>query len=409
MIVFALNSRVVACIPLQAADLRLRENLPMFQPLTNASNFAWVLIGRIARREHIRLISALSLAWIASSGFAQSELAKPPVSQHDVWYEAYRFRNGETLDHLHLHYATMGAPHRDAKGEVDNAVLVLHWTGNSGASMLTPEYKAELYGQGRPLDATRYFLIVPDNVGHGASSRPSDGLRTSFPHYGYEDMVDLQHKLVTETLGIKHLRAILGTSMGGMNAWQWAERYPDAMDGIMPVVAFPTKVTGRNLLWRRIVVDEIRSDPDWNGGHYAKEPSAYFQAYRLLRMMIDGVPHQQVLITGKAAAETYLESIDRQVASYDANDLLYSLESSADYDPEPALASVKTDVFALNFADDEFNPNQLGILEKLIVRVPKARFVVQAGTPQSFGHLTMAHPHLWSDHVAFFMRSLPHR
>jgi homoserine O-acetyltransferase len=192
------------------------------------------------------------------------------ANQSDAWFDSYRFRDGTAMDRVRIHYATLGTPHRNAQGDVDNAVLVLHWTGADGRALLTPTYMRALFDSGRPLDARRYYLIFADSVGHGRSSKPSDGLRARFPKYGYRDMVDLQHRLVTQTLGIKHLHAILGMSMGGMNAWQWAEVYPDAMDGIMPVVSQPIPVSGRNLLWRRMVIDDIRSDPEWQEGNSAR-------------------------------------------------------------------------------------------------------------------------------------------
>jgi homoserine O-acetyltransferase len=332
----------------------------------------------------------------------QSTEAKPS----DALFENYRFRSGETLDKLRLHYATLGAPHHNAQGEIDNAVLVLHWTNASGGALLTPNYMKALFAPGQPLDASRYYLIFPDNVGHGLSSKPSDGLKAKFPNYGYNDMVDLQHKLVTETLGIKHLHAILGMSMGGMNAWQWAEAYPDAMDGIMPVVALPIKVSGRNLLWRRIVIDGIRSDPEWRNGDYDHPPAGLLKGYTIVRMMIDGVQHLQQEIPDGQAADKFLGELKRQASNNDANDTLYSLKSSADYDPEPNLAAVKTKVLALNFGDDEFNPESLNILTSLMSQVRNGRAVVQPGTTKSFGHLTMAHPELWANHVADFMNGL---
>jgi homoserine O-acetyltransferase len=332
----------------------------------------------------------------------QSTEAKPS----DAWFENYRFRSGETLDKLRLHYATLGAPHHNAQGEIDNAVLVLHWTNASGGALLTPNYVKALFAAGQPLDANRYYLIFPDNVGHGLSSKPSDGLKAKFPNYGYNDMVDLQHKLVTETLGIKHLHAILGMSMGGMNAWQWAEAYPDAMDGIMPVVALPTKVSGRNLLWRRIVIDGIRSDPEWKNGDYDQPPAGLLKGYAILHMMIDGVQHLQQEIPDGQAADKFLNELKRQASNNDANDTLYSLKSSGDYDPEPNLAAIKTKVLALNFGDDEFNPQSLNILTSLMSQVRNGRAVVQPGTTKSFGHLTMAHPELWANHVADFMNGL---
>ncbi|WP_213736133.1 alpha/beta fold hydrolase [Bradyrhizobium sp. dw_411] len=330
----------------------------------------------------------------------------PAAKQADVDYENYTFRSGEKLDKVRIHYATMGTPHRGKDGEVDNAVLVQHWTGADSRAVLTPLYTKSLYDPGQPLDAQKYYLIFTDNVGHGRSSKPSDGLRTKFPNYGYLDMVDLQHRLVTETLGIKRLHAILGMSMGGMNAWQWAEAYPDAMDGVMPVVTLPIKVSGRNLIWRRMAIDYIKGDPEWNDGNYKGSLRGWTQAYELLRLMIDGVPHMQAIAPDGAGADKFIAEAKAQSAAANPTDVLYSLKSSADYDPEPELGKIKAKLFALNFGDDEFNPDELNLLETLTPRVKNGRYVVQPGSPESFGHLTMAHPELWSKHVAEFMREL---
>ena len=342
----------------------------------------------------------------AGNGSPWAQQVSSAATQADAWFDNYQFRDGSTLPRLRLHYATLGTPHHNAEGEIDNAVLVLHWTGANGGNLLSPNYMNALFDPGRPLDARRYYLIFPDNVGHGQSSKPSDGLKAGFPNYGYRDIVDLQHKLVTETLGIKHLHAILGMSMGGMNAWQWAETYPDAMDGVMPVVSLPIKVSGRNLLWRRMVIGAIRSDPEWNGGNYSRSPAGWLQGYEILRMMIDGVPHLQTIIPDGSAADKFIADARRQAAAADANDVLYSLKSSEDYDPEPGLRSIKTKVFALNFADDEFNPQGLHVLERLMPQVQHGRFVVQPGSETSFGHLTMARPELWANHVGEFLREL---
>jgi homoserine O-acetyltransferase len=328
------------------------------------------------------------------------------AAQADAFFDNYRFRDGEILPRLRIHYSTLGSPHRNAQGQIDNAVLVIHWTGADGKTLLSKNYMEALFAPGRPLDATRYFLILPDNVGHGQSSKPSDGLKAAFPKYGYADMVDLQHRLVTEKLGIEHLHAILGMSMGGMNAWQWAEAYPDAMDGIMPVVSMPIPISGRNMLWRRIVVDAIRSDPQWNGGNYTAPPQGWLKAFPLMGMMLDGVPHLQVLVPDAPAADRFIADARSQAITIDANDILYSLSSSADYDPQPGLAAIKTKVYALNFADDEFNPVELRVLEELMPKVHGGRFTVQPASARSLGHLTMAHPELWSEHVAEFMRWL---
>jgi homoserine O-acetyltransferase len=339
----------------------------------------------------------------ANHSSATADLA--PV-QADAFFDNYRLRNGETFEPLRLHFATLGTPHRNAQGEVDNAVMVLHWTGNSGASLLTPEYIKSLFAASQPLDANHYYLIFPDNLGHGQSSRPGDGLRARFPHYGYNDLVDLQHKLITETLGIKRLHAILGMSMGGMNAWQWAEAYPDNVKAIMPVVALPVPISGRNLLWRRIVIADIRNDPDWQRGDYVKPPLGFEEGFQVLRMMIDGVPHLQEVVNNTKAAENFMAAAATQNAQSDPNDLLYSLEASQDYDPEPGLATIKAKVYALNFSDDEFNPDGLGLLQSRMKLVKNGSYVVQTGSPDSFGHLTMAHPSLWAARVREFMNSL---
>jgi homoserine O-acetyltransferase len=340
-----------------------------------------------------------------SSVFA--EYVNPAAKQSDVWFDNYRFRDGELLPRLRLHYATLGSPRLNAKGEIINAVLVLHWTGADGTMLQGPHYMKALFAPGRPLDAEKYYVIFPDNVGHGKSSKPSDGLKMKFPKYGYRDIVDLQHRLVTETLGIKHLHAILGMSMGGMNAWQWAEAYPNEMDGVMPVVALPIPISGRNLLWRRVLIDLITSDPEWDAGNYTKAPRGWVHAYANARWMIDGVPHLQATVVDVAAADAFIEEAEKEASARDANDLIYSLRSSMnDYNPEPGLTSIKTMVYALNFDDDEFNPAELHILEQLMPRVPHGQYAIQPGSSSSFGHLTMAHPELWADHVATFMKEL---
>jgi homoserine O-acetyltransferase/O-succinyltransferase len=232
------------------------------------------------------------------------------------------------------------------------------------------------------------------------------GLRAKFPNYGYGDMVDIQHKLVAETLGIKHLHAILGMSMGGMNAWQWAEAYPDEMDGVMPVVSLPIKVSGRNAIWRHLAVDMIRDDPAYQGGNYTGPLTGVARAYALLRMMIDSVEHLQAVAPDGDSTNTLLAQLAAQSRGIDPNDLLYSLKSSGDYDPEPHLSAIRTKLFALNFDDDEFNPDRLGALETLTPTIPGARYVVQKGTANTPGHLTMTRPDLWVQHVGTFMQEL---
>src|SRR3984893_5454625 len=330
----------------------------------------------------------------------------PAAVPADAWFDNYKFRDGETLGRLKIHYATLGTPHHNAKGDIDNAVLVLHWTGADSRALLNPIFTKALYDPGRPLDANRYYLIFPDSVGHGQSSQPSDGLKAKFPNYDYGDIVDLQHKVVTETLGIKHLHAIIGLSMGGMNAWQWAEAYPDMMDGVMPVVSLPIPVSGRNLLWRRMVIDTIRSDPEWKNGDYSTAPHGWIVGYNILRMMIDSVSALQYEVANGQAAEKFLDSNRVTAQHVDANDILYSLKSSFSYDPQPELSKIKTKLFALNFSDDEFNPDRRQVLQTTVPKLEQGRFVVQQGTSTSPGHFTMTRPDLWAQHIGEFMQWL---
>jgi homoserine O-acetyltransferase/O-succinyltransferase len=358
----------------------------------------------------------LSGSMLGGAGYAQSSPAdgrsvtswdqrpNPAAVQADAWFDNYKFRDGETLARLKIHYATLGVPHRDASGEIDNAVLVLHWTGADSRALLSPTYTKALFDAGRPLDATRYYLIFPDSVGHGQSSKPSDGLRAKFPNYDYGDIVDLQHGVVTETLGVKHLHAILGMSMGGMNAWAWAEAYPDMMDGLMPVVSLPIPVSGRNLLWRRMVIDAIRSDPEWKDGDYTQTPRGWIVGYNILRLMIDSASALQQEVPNGPDADKFLGANRFAAEHVDANDILYSLKSSFSYDPEPGLSKIKTKLFALNFSDDEFNPDKLQVLQTVVPKLAQGRYVVQPGAQSSPGHYTMTRPDLWAQHVAEFMR-----
>jgi homoserine O-acetyltransferase/O-succinyltransferase len=345
------------------------------------------------------------------STFGQKEAISKPASgpmnveqrQSDALFASYKFRDGEILPTLRVHYVTLGHPHKNKRGAVDNAVLVLHWTNANGNALLTPEFQRALFTPESPIDATRFYVIIPDDVGHGGSSKPSDGLRATFPHYGYADMVDIQHKLVAESLGIAHLHAIVGMSMGCMNAWQWAEAYPDAMDGIMPIACFPAPISGRNLLWRRMLIDGIESDPLWENGSYQKQPPSGAAGLVLARMMIDGVPALQQEVRFPEAADGFIRGIKARAGSADTNDLLYAFESSRDFNAEPGLSLIKSKVFALNFADDEFYRDSLQILEADVQQVRRGKLSVRPITAGSAGHFSMSHPDLWRDYVATFM------
>lgn len=345
----------------------------------------------------------------SSAAPATQQAEMPGERQGDVFFSNYRFRSGETLPQLRMHYATLGTPHKNAEGAIDNAILLLHWTNASSQALLVPEYQKALFAAGAPLDGTRYFIIIPDDIGHGRSSKPSDGWKAAFPHYGYRDMVDLQHKLVTESLGVAHLHAIIGMSMGCMNAWQWAEIYPDAMDGIMPIACFPSAISGRNLLWRRMLIDGIRSDPSWNNGNYDRQPGSLREGFLLARMMIDGVPALEHEVPTVDAAEALIRGIGRQTSGEDANDLLYAFEASSDFNAEPGLGRIRTKVFALNFADDEFYRDSLQVLQRDAKLLRHAKVTVRPTSAGSVGHLSMAHPNLWRDQVGLFMRWLEAR
>lgn len=365
------------------------------------------------RMRYFIVLTTVTLACIAQLAIGQNTQSPTPrlstavnLQQNEVSFTNYKFRDGEILPHLRIHYATLGTPHKNAQGTVDNAILLLHWTNAGSQALLVPEYQEALFAPGTPLDATRFFLIIPDDIGHGHSSKPSDGLKAFFPHYGYGDMVDLQHKLVVESLRLTHLHAIVGMSMGCMNAWQWAEAYPDAMDGVMPIACFPAPISGRNLLWRRILVDGIRSDPLWENGNYQQQPPSGAAGFVLARMMIDGVPALQQEVRSPEAADAFIRGIKSQTAGLDTNDLLYAFESSRDFDAEPGLSQIKTKVFALNFADDEFYRDSLQILERDIQQIHQGKVVVRPITAGSAGHFSMAHPNLWKDQVNAFMNWL---
>ncbi len=344
---------------------------------------------------------------VAAPVAAQSKEAKLlNQTEEDFILKNYKFRNGETIAELRLHYSTLGTPVRDADGNITNAVLFLHWTGGSGADLLAPAFREELFGAGQALDLKRYFVIVPDNIGHGRSSKSSDGLRAKFPRYGFGDMVDLQHKLVTEKLGIPRLHLILGLSIGGMHAWMWGEQHPDAMDALMPVVALPAPVSGRNLLWRRIITQSIRNDPSWKNGDYIEQPRGWTAMFPLMLMMAEGVTQLQTTIETPAQAETFVQKAANIAASNkDANDILYSLESSADYNPQH-LERIKAKLFALNFADDEFNPVELNVLPEAVKRVKNGNFLIVPASPNTHGHASQMHPQLWSAKVAEFLARL---
>lgn len=345
----------------------------------------------------VKKLSALMLFLVcARTGEAQY----PTPTEGDFTLRNFRFNSGEVLPELRLHYRTLGQPVRDAQGVVQNAVLVMHGTGGSGASFLRREFAGELFVTGGVLDAARYFIILPDGIGHGGSSKPSDGLRSRFPRYRYLDMVEAQYRLVTEGLNVNHLRLVMGTSMGGMHTWLWGQRYPEFMDALMPLASLPTQISGRNRVWRRIVIDAIRRDPEWNDGNYSAQPQSLRTAQQMLYLMSSNPVLRQRNMPTLAASDSVLDAaIVESLETTDANDVLYQVEASGDYDPGVHLERIRAPLMAVNSEDDLINPPELHILEREIRRVPKGRAVVVPLSEQTRGHGTHTIAAVWKRYL----------
>lgn len=314
----------------------------------------------------------------------------------------FGFASGESLPELRLHYRTFGVPRGD------NAVLILHGTGGAGTQFLNPVFAGELFGPGQLLDTARYFVILPDDIGHGGSSKPSNGLRARFPHYAYADMVTAEYRLVTEGLHVKHLRLIMGTSMGCMHAWMWGERYPTAMDGLVPLACAPTQIAGRNRMWRKMAMDDIQDDPAWQNGEYTVEPAGLAAALRMQWMVSSNPVRYQMSGPTRDVADSVLAAgVKALVARSDANDYLYQIASSRDYDPSARLDEIVVPVLAINSADDVINPPELGLVERLIPRVKHARFVMIPLSGATNGHGTHTMAAVWKSYLAEFMNGLP--
>jgi homoserine O-acetyltransferase len=345
-----------------------------------------------------------ALALLGRAGAA----SYPEPKEADYVIKGFTFASGETLPELRLHYRVLGKPERGADGKVANAVLILHGTGGWGGNFIRPEFAGELFGPGQPLDAAHTFIVLPDGIGHGKSSKPSDGLHAHFPAYGYTDMVEAQYRLLTEGLGVNHLRLVLGTSMGGMHTWVWGERHPDFMDALMPLASVPTQISGRNRVWRRMVIDAIRGDPEWKGGDYAREPPSLRTAAEMLFFMSSNPQRRQADMPTLAKADAVLDTfVAGIVATDDANDLLYALSASRDYDPGPSLENIRARLLAINSADDLINPPELGILEREIKRVPKGRAIVIPTSDATHGHGTHTYAAVWKAHLVELLNEGP--
>jgi homoserine O-acetyltransferase/O-succinyltransferase len=337
----------------------------------------------------LRIVVLLALSF---ASFA----AVPAATEHDYLIKDFRFKSGETLPELRMHYRTLGAIHRGANGKVDNAVLIMHGTTGSSANFMRDIFAGELFGPGQPLDAAKFFLVLPDGIGHGKSSKPSDSLHMRFPKYGYDDMVDADYRLLTEGLKIDHLRLVMGTSMGGMHSWVWAERYPDFMDAAMPLASLPVQIGGRNRMWRRLAMDAITEDPAWNGGEYQQQPKGLGIAEGILQLMSSNPVIRQRTLTTRAEVDAFVEKVEADsLKTADANDVLYALGASRDYDPSPNLEKITVPLLAINTHDDLINPGELGILERETKRLKHGRAVVIPLSDATVGHGSHTKAVLW--------------
>ncbi|MDQ6648326.1 MAG: alpha/beta fold hydrolase [Pseudomonadota bacterium] len=313
----------------------------------------------------------------------------------------FRFQSGEVLPELKLHYQTLGKPRLGPDGHVANAVLVLHGTGGSGNQFLVARYAGELFGPGQPLDVSTYFVVLPDDIGHGQSSKPSDGLRAKFPHYDYADMVRAEHALVVDGLKIDHLRLVTGTSMGCMHAFMWGEDYPDFIDALMPLACLPVAIGGRNRMWRQMLMNAIRDDPDWKGGEYATEPRQGLRTAVDMLLLAGSAPIalQREYPTGNAM-QTYLaRTVPEVIHRLDANDLLYQVASSRDYDPSARLSSIRATVMWINSEDDFINPPYLGVAQQEVTRMPDATYVLIPAGAATHGHGTHTWAAVWKSYL----------
>jgi homoserine O-acetyltransferase/O-succinyltransferase len=353
---------------------------------------------------------AASVLLSASFMGAASALAQttwPNQREGDFVIKDFKFASGEVLPELKLHYTTLGTPKRNAAGDISNAVLLLHGTSSSGKQWLIPSLANELFAAGQPLDASQYFIILPDAIGRAGSSKPSDGLRSKFPHYRYHDIVASEHRLVTEGLGIKHLRLVLGSSMGGMQTWMWGYLYPDLMDGLVPIASQPIEISGRNWIQRRITIEAIRNDPAWNNGNYEKNPTHFAIIAPYTAVQTESVLQIQEQAPTREAGDALYKKLVEAAKKRDANDTLYATEAVMDYNPTAHLEKIKAKLVAINFADDNTNPPELGVTEREIKRIPQGKYVLVPASDKTHGHFTHLRAAFWKAHLAEFLKELP--
>ncbi|WP_151089050.1 alpha/beta fold hydrolase [Hymenobacter baengnokdamensis] len=336
---------------------------------------------------------------LPAAGWAQSKYPAPV--EGDFMLPKFRFESGETLPTLTIHYTTVGQPRRDKAGKIVNAVLIMHGTTGAGSNFLSEQFAGHLFGPGQLLDAAKYYNILPDAIGHGRSSKPSNGLRMKFPKYNYDDMVVANYQLLTEKLGVAHARLVMGTSMGGMETWVWGYKYPDFMDALLPLASLPVEIAGRNRMLRKMAIDLIEMDPAWQGGAYTTEPKVGLTGAESSLIFMTSSPKQlQKQAPTRELAEAALAKIEaRYYSSLDANDMIYQFDASRDYNPAPHLAAIKAPLFAINSADDQVNPPELGILETEIKRVAKGRYILLPITDLTTGHGTHSNPAVWGNYL----------
>jgi homoserine O-acetyltransferase len=352
-----------------------------------------------------RVASLVVVVVAAAASYAQAP-PKYPATEGDYVAHDFKFKSGEQLPELRLHYKTLGKVARDAQGRATNAVLILHGTGGSGQQFLLPQFAGELFGPGQLLDINRYFIILPDGIGHGKSSKPSDGMHAHFPSYDYDDMVAAQHLLVSEGLGVQHLRLIMGTSMGCMHSFVWGETYTDFMDALMPLACLPVQIAGRNRVWRKMLMDAIQDDPAWSGGEYKEEPKEGMRTAEDLLVIAGSVPLvMQKALPTRDAADNYAE---RRSATLDANDLLYQVNASRNYDPSAQLEKITAQVMWINSADDFINPPELGIAEKESKRLKNGTFVLLPISEQTHGHGTHTWAVAWRSYLSELLDKTAH-
>ena len=346
-------------------------------------------------------VNALVLLLFRECPAVGQQAATPATTEGDFVVKNFQFRSGETLPELRLHYTTLGKPAKNAQGRITNAVLILHGTGGTGHQFLSPIFAGELFGAGQLIDAARYYVILPDGIGHGESSKPSDGLHAHFPQYDYDDMVAAHHRLLTEGLGVNHLRLVMGTSMGCMHSFVWGETYSDFMDSLMPLACLPVQIAGRNRIWRKMVMDAIRNDPEWKGGEYSAEPQQALRTALDFLMIAGSAPlyWQKSYPTREAADKELDDYFKSRMPGLDANDLLYQVNASRNYDPSPQLEKITAPVMYINSADDFINPPELGIAEREIKRVKDGRFVLLLISDETRGHGTHTRAAVWKQYL----------